>query len=83
MKVFASDLIDLFEELSTSNKPVKIAVNKKSKVEYYYDPKDSVVYGWLNGKPTATVFEYAIKDSDYLEGLMDILKDNKNINILV
>lgn len=72
-----------FESLIDSKKSVKIAKCNKSKVEYWFDPKQSCVFGYEDGKTTMPVFEAAIKDQDYLDALLGMLGSNPNIKLYV
>lgn len=71
------------ELLPTDAKPIKLAENKKTKVIYWYHPADSAVYGYLNGKTTSPVFEASIKDEDYLNACISMLREMPNNKMFV
>lgn len=83
VKTFAeeSELSD-FEILSSKNKSTKIAEDKSSKIQYWFDPKTSTVFGYLEGKTTQPVAEFAIKDEDYMNGVMNLLSSVKTIKMM-
>jgi hypothetical protein len=71
-----------FDELISAEKSTKIAENTKLKVEYWFDPKTSTIYGYDHGKTTVPVSEFAVKDQDYLDGIIQLFKDNKSIKFM-
>lgn len=83
VKTFAASGLSLdFEQLIGSKGSTLIAKDRSKKVEYWFDPKTSVIYGYDHGKTTAPVSEYGVKDQDYLDGIIDMLSHNKNIKFL-
>lgn len=63
--------------LPEDSSPVKLAENKKTRIIYWYHPKDSMVYGYLNGKTTSPVFEAVVKDTDYLNAIIEMLRNDQ------
>ena len=83
VKTFAATESKLdFEQLIGSKGSTLIAKDKSKKIEYWFDPKTSVIYGYDQGKTTAPVAEFGVKDQDYLDGIIDLLSNNKNIKFV-
>jgi hypothetical protein len=83
VKHFAASESQLsFDELMEKGKSTLIAKDTVKKIEYWFDPKTSVIYGYDHGKTTAPVSEYGVKDQDYLDGIVDMLSYNKNIKFV-
>lgn len=79
MKITVDNAAELFEELLDQNSPTKIAVDKKTKVEYWFDPKESCIFGYLRGNVKSQVSEYAIKNHEYFKHVMKNLSNLPNI----
>lgn len=83
MNITVDKATSLFEDLIASKKSVKVASDKKRNVEYWFDPKQSCLFGYFDGKPTSPVSEFAIKDADYLRAAMVLLSNIPNIKFHV
>ena len=77
------DYAELMDNLLGESKQVKVAEWKKSKVEYYFDPKQSTIYGYLNGKTNTPVIEFPVKDADYLKGIIEHLESIPGVKIVL
>lgn len=71
-----------FDELISAEKSIKVAEDTKLKIEYWFDPKTSTIYGYDHGKTTVPVSEFAVKDQDYLDAIIQLLKGNKSIKFV-
>lgn len=77
------DYATLMDDLLESSKQVKVAEWKKNRTEYYFDPKTSTIFGYLNGKTTTPVIEFAVKDADYLKGIIEHLESISGVKVLL
>lgn len=82
VKLFAATELE-FESLLAAKKSTKIAVDKEKKIEYWFDPKTSTIYGYMNGKTTQPVAEFAIKDDSYFENVLSFLRSNKSVKFVL